>query len=45
MRVKKLIVVKKGGHIPVIMYLPVDAWKVKTTADLMYSIKGVPNHQ
>lgn len=34
--------VEKGGNFLVRMYLPIDAWRVKETADSMYSVKGTP---
>jgi len=33
--------VEKGGNLLLRMYLPIDAWEVKKTADAMYSVKGV----
>ena len=33
--------VEKGGNMLIRMYLPVDAWGVKKTADAMYKVKGV----
>lgn len=33
--------VEKGGNFLIRMYLPIDAWKVKETADSMYKIKGI----
>ena len=33
--------VEIGGNILIRMYMPIDAWKVKETADSMYGIKGV----
>jgi hypothetical protein len=37
--------VVKGGNFLVRMYLPSDPWKVKETADSMYSVKGAPVSQ
>ena len=37
--------VEKGGNFLIRMYLPIDAWNVKETADSMYSVKGVPVSQ
>jgi hypothetical protein len=33
--------VEKGGNLLIRMYLPIDAWDVKKTADSMYKVKGV----
>jgi len=37
--------VQKGGNFVIRMYLPVDAWKVKKTADEMSTVKGVSVHK
>jgi hypothetical protein len=33
--------VEKGGNLLIRMYLPIDAWEVKKTADKMFKVKGV----
>lgn len=37
--------VEKGGNLLIRMYLPIDAWEVKKTADSMYKVKGVSTHK